>query len=132
MLKELLSDIIKIDDILIIVRNDGAIIEMRSNSLNIRQKEKWITIGDNDGPCHMHIDSSLITEARFVQEKRTDRTSYSIRFFDKDGEKRFSTVFAKMYDEKLNLNPQRKKLYDDLFEKYGSQQTIKFVQELSN
>ncbi len=132
MLKELLSDIIKIDDILVIVRNDGAIIEMRSNSLNIRQKEKWITIGDNDGPCHMHIDSSLITEARFVQEKRTDRTSYSIRFFDKDGEKRFSTVFAKMYDEKLNLNPQRKKLYDDLFEKYGSQQTIKFVQELSN
>ena len=132
MLKELLSDIITIDDILIIVRNDGAIIEMRSNSLNIRQKEKWITIGDNDGPCHMHIDSSLITEARFVQEKRTDRTSYSIRFFDKDGEKRFSTVFAKMYDEKLNLNPQRKKLYDDLFEKYGSQQTIKFVQELSN
>jgi len=132
MLKELLSDIIKIDDILIIVRNDGAIIEMRSNSLNIHQKEKWITIGDNDGPCHMHIDSSLITEARFVQEKRTDRTSYSIRFFDKEGEKRFSTVFAKMYDEKLNLNPQRKKLYDDLFEKYGSQQTIKFVQELSN
>ena len=132
MLKELLSDIIKIDDILIIVRNDGAIIEMRSNSLNIRQKEKWITIGDNDGPCHMHIDSSLITEARFVQEKRTDRTSYSIRFFDKDGEKRFSTVFAKMYDEKLNLNTQRKKLYDDLFEKYGSQQRIKFVQELSN
>jgi len=132
MLKDLLSDIIKIDDILIIVRNDGAIIEMRSNSLNIHQKEKWITIGDNDGPCHMHIDSSLITEARFVQEKRTDRTSYSIRFFDKDGEKRFSTVFAKMYDEKLNLNPQRKKLYDDLFEKYGSQQTIKFVQELSN
>ena len=132
MLKDLLSDIIKLDDILIIVRNDGAIIEMRSNSLNIRQKEKWITIGDNDGPCHMHIDSSLITEARFVQEKRTNRTSYSIRFFDKDGEKRFSTVFAKMYDEKLNLNPQRKKLYDDLFEKYGSQQTIKFVQELSN
>ena len=132
MLKDLLSDIIKIDDILIIIRNDGAIIEMRSNSLNIRQKEKWITIGDNDGPCHMHIDSSLITEAQFVQEKRTDRTSYSIRFFDKDGEKRFSTVFAKMYDEKLNLNPQRKKLYDDLFEKYGSQQTIKFVQELSN
>jgi len=132
MLKDLLSDIIKIDDILIIVRNDGAIIEMRSNSLNIHQKEKWITIGDNDGPCHMHIDSSLITEARFVQEKRTDRTSYSIRFFDKEGEKRFSTVFAKMYDEKLNLNPQRKKLYDDLFEKYGSQQTIKFVQELSN
>jgi len=66
MLKELLSDIIKIDNILIIVRSEGAIIEMKSNSLNIRQKDKWITIGDNDDPCHTHIDSSTISEARFI------------------------------------------------------------------
>ena len=132
MLKDLLSDIIKIDDILIIVRTDGAIIEMRSNSLSIRQKEKWITIGDNDGPCHMHIDSSTISEARFMQEKKPDRTSYSVRFFDKDGEKQFSAVFAKMYDKQMNLNLSRKKLYDDLFTKYGSQEIIKFVHELSN
>ena len=69
MLKDFLSEIIKIDDILIIVRSEGAIIEMRSNSLGIRQKEKWITIGENDGPCHMHIDSTSISEARFMQEK---------------------------------------------------------------
>jgi putative heme iron utilization protein len=132
MLKDLLSDIIHIDDILIIVRSEGAIIEMRSNSLNIRQKEKWITIGDNDGPCHMHIDSTTISEARFIKEQKPGRTSFSIRFFDKNGEKQFSTVFAKMYDKKMNLNLTRKKQYDDLFLKYGSQETIKFVHELSN
>ncbi len=132
MLKDLLSDIIQIDNILIIVRTEGAIIEMRSNSLNIRQKEKWITIGDNDGPCHMHIDSTTISEARFIQEKKPDRTSYSVRFFDKNDEKQFSTVFAKMYDKEMNLNLERKKLYDDLFLKYGSQEVIKFVNELSN
>ena len=132
MLNDLLSEIIKIDDILIIVRTEGAIIEMRSNSLNIRQKEKWITIGDNDGPCHMHIDSTTISEARFIQEKKPDRTSYSIRFFDKNDEKQFSTVFAKMYDKEMNLNLERKKLYDDLFLKHGSQEVIKFVNELSN
>ena len=132
MLKDLLSDIIKLDDILIIVRTEGAIIEMRSNLLNIRQKEKWITIGDNDGPGHMHIDSTSISEARFIQEKKPDRTSYSIRFFYKNDEKQFSTVFAKMYDKEMNLNLSRKKLYDDLFLKYGSQKIIKFVHELSN
>ena len=132
MLKDLLSDIITIDDILIIARTEGAIIEMRSNSLNLRQKEKWITLGDNDGPCHMHIDSSIISEAQFIQEKKPDRTSYSIRFFDKNGTKQFSTVFAKMYDKEMNLNLSRKKLYDDLFLKYGSQEIIKFVHELSN
>ena len=127
MLKDLLSDIIKIDDVLIILRSEGAIIEMRSNSLTISQKDKWITLGDNDGPCHMHIDSSMISEARFIKEQKTDRISYSIRFFDKNGEKQFSTVFAKMYDKEMNLNTNRKILYDDVFQKYGSQETIKFV-----
>ncbi len=132
MLKDLLSDIIKLDDILIIVRTEGAIIEMRSNSLGIRQKEKWITIGDNDGPCHMHIDSTGISEARFIEEQKPDRISYSIRFFDRDGKKQFSTVFTKMYDKEMNLNLSRKKLYDDLFLNYGSQKIIKFIHELSN
>lgn len=127
MLKDLLLDIIKINDVLIILRSEGAIIEMRSNSLTISQSDKWITLGDNDGPCHMHIDSSMISEARFIKEQKTDRISFSIRFFDKNGEKQFSAVFAKMYDKEMNLNTNRKILYDDLFQKYGSQETIKFV-----
>lgn len=49
MIIDLLTDIVKIDDILLIVRTGGAITEMRSNSLNLRQKDNWITIGDNDG-----------------------------------------------------------------------------------
>ncbi len=132
MLRDLLSDIIKIDDILIIARAEGAIIEMRSNSLNLRQKDKWITIGENDSPCHMHIDANMIAEARFIKEQKTDRISHSLRFFDKSGEKQFSTVFAKMYDKEMNLNLERKKLYDDLFKKYGSQEIIKFNFEPSN
>jgi len=50
MLKELLSDIISVDDVLLVVKSNGATSEMRSNSLSIRQKDQWITIGDNDGP----------------------------------------------------------------------------------
>lgn len=126
MLNELLSDISKINDILFIVRTGGAIIEMRSNSLKLRQKDNWITIGDNDGPCHMHLDSSTVSKAQFIKEQKEDRTSYSIRFFDKDGQKLMSAVFSKMYDEKMNIRQERKKLYDDLFQKYGSKETIIF------
>jgi len=120
MLLELLSDIIKIDDVLLIIRNDGAISEVRSNSLSIRQKEKWVTIGDNDGPAHMHIDSELIKSAEFVQEEKPERTSFSVRFFDKNGDRVLAAFFTKMYDESKTLISERKKVYDELSQKYSS------------
>ncbi len=120
LLLELLSDIVKVDDVLLIIRNDGAISEVRSNSLSIRQKEKWITIGDNDGPAHMHIDSELIKSAEFVQEEKPERTSFSVRFFNKNGERVLAAFFTKMYDESKTLISERKKIYDDLNQKYSS------------
>ena len=124
MLLELLSDIVKVDDVLLIIRNDGAVSEVRSNSLSIRQKEKWITIGDNDGPAHMHIDSELIKSAEFVQEEKPERTSFSVRFFNKNGERVLAAFFTKMYDESKTLISERKKVYDELNQKYSSK--IKF------
>jgi len=120
LLLELLSDIVKIDDVLLIIRNDGAVSEVRSNSLSIRQKEKWITIGDNDGPAHMHIDSELIKSAEFVQEIKPERTSFSVKFFDKNGERILAAFFTKMYDESKTLISERKKIYDELNQKYSS------------
>ncbi len=120
MLLELLSDLVKIDDVLLIIRNDGAISEVRSNSLSIRQKEKWITIGDNDGPAHMHIDSELIKSAEFVQEEKPERTSFSVRFFDKNNDRVLAAFFTKMYDESKTLISERKKVYDELNQKYSS------------
>jgi len=120
MLFKMLSDLIKIDDILFIVRNSSAISEVRNNSLSIRQKEKWITIGDNDGPAHMHIDSDLIKSAEFVQEEKSERTSFSVRFFNEDGERVLTAFFSKMYDESKTLISERKKIYDELSQKYSS------------
>ena len=82
MLKDLLSDIVRVDDVLMIVKSNGATSEIRSNSLSIRQKEQWITIGENDGPCHMHVNNDMIKNAEFVVEEKPERTSYSVRFFD--------------------------------------------------
>ncbi len=120
MLLDILSDLVKIDDILFIIKNDGAVSEIRSNSLSIRQKEKWITIGDNDGPAHMHINSELIKSAEFVQEEKIERTSFSVRFFNNNGERVLAVFFTKMYDDTKTLISERKKVYDQLNQKYSS------------
>ena len=57
LLFDILSDLLKINDILLIIKNNAAVSEIRGNSLHIKQKEKWITIGDNDGPAHMHVNT---------------------------------------------------------------------------
>jgi len=119
LLKEILSDLLKIDDVLFVNKNSGAVSEIKSNSLSIRQKDNWITIGENDGPCHMHINSDFIKTAEFITEQKPERTSFSVRFFDDKGERILAGFFTKMYDENKNLKNHRKKLYDDLLEKYG-------------
>ena len=120
MLFELLSDIVKVDDVLLITKNIGATCEIRSNSLTIRQKEKWITIGDNDGPAHMHINSEMIKSAEFVKDQRPDRISFSIRFFDINNDRLVAAFFTKMYDDSKTIIPERKKMYDQLNEKFSS------------
>ncbi len=117
---EILADLLKIDDILFVIKGGGAVSEIRSNSLGIRQKDQWITIGENDGPCHMHINSTAIKNAKFITEEKPERTSFSVRFFDDKDERVLGAFFTKMYDENKNLKLERKKLYDDLYSKYGS------------
>ena len=121
MLLDILSDLLKIDDILLIIKNNAAVSEIRGNSLHVKQKEKWITIGDNDGPAHMHINTELIRIAKFVEEERSDRISFSLQFFDQDGERILGAFFTKMYDQSNNLNFERKKTYEKLCQKYGSE-----------
>ena len=124
MLYEILSDLVKIENVLIIVKSNGAVSEIRSNMLNIRQKEKWINIGENDGPCHMHVNSELIKKAEFVKEQKPERISFSVRFYDESDERVLAAFITKMYDDDMNIIPERLKSYEELFEKYGSKDVI--------
>lgn len=115
----------KIDNILLIIKNAGAVSEIRSNSLSIKQKEKWITIGDNDGPAHVHINTELIQNVKFIEEQKPERTSFSIQFFDKDRNRILGAFFTKMYDQSNNLDTKRKQDYDNLRQKYSSKINFK-------
>ena len=127
MLYEILADLVKIENVLFIVKSNGAVSEIRSNMLNIRQKEKWINIGENDGPCHMHVNSELIKKAEFVKEQKPERISFSIRFYDENDERVLAAFITKMYDDTMNIIPERLKSYEGLFEKYGSKDVISFA-----
>ena len=127
MLYEILSDLVKIENVLFIVKSNGAVSEIRSNMLNIRQKEKWINIGENDGPCHMHVNSELIKKAEFVKEQKPERISFSVRFYDENDERVLAAFVTKMYDDDMNIIPERLSSYEGLFEKYGSKDIISFA-----
>lgn len=119
LLFELLSDIVKVENVLFVVKSDGATSEVRS-PLSIRQKEKWITLGENDDPAHIHVNSELVSHAEFVQEEKPERTSFSVRFYNKDNQRVLAAFFTKMYDDSKTLIPERKKIYEDLNQKFSS------------
>ena len=67
----------------------------------------------------MHVNNELIKRAEFVEEEKVERISFSVRFFDENDQRVLACFFTKMYDENKNLMSERRKLYDDLREKYG-------------
>ncbi len=67
----------------------------------------------------------MIKHAEFVMEEKPERVSFSVRFFDDSNERVLGCFFTKMYDENKNIKLERKKLYDDLLEKYGQKIEIK-------
>ena len=125
MLEELLKDILNEDNVLMSVNTGGAIIEMRvSKDLPFGVRENWITIGDDQGPCHMHINKNEIKEVRFVKEDKETRVSYSIRLLNAKGERVLAAFFTKMYAESGKPVKERINRYEQIFKKYGSREVI--------
>ena len=66
----------------------------------------------------------MIKFAEFIQEQRPEKISFSVKFFDESGERILAAFFTKMYDDSKQLVAERKKLYDQLNQKFTSK--IKF------
>ena len=66
--------------------------------------DKWATIGDENGPWHIHVNIEKVKEAKFIQEPRNDNKSkYSIRFFDIEDNLSMRANFTKIYDNSGNI-----------------------------
>jgi len=118
-LYEVLRDIVKIDNVMFIVKSEAATAEVQNRTLQVRDGTKFVTVGGNDDPAHIHVNVEKVTRAEFVQEeKEPGRYSFSIRFFDDYGQRVIAAFFTKMYDEEKNIIPWKRRLYDDLKLKY--------------
>ena len=50
-----------------------------------------------------------------------------MRFYDKYNERVLAAFITKMYDDDMNIIPERLSSYEGLFEKYGSNDIISFA-----
>jgi len=125
---QLISDILSQQDILLSVnRGSGSIAETRiEKGLPFRIKDKWVTIGDENRPWHIHLNMDEVVEARFVKEIRSSdgRQSYSIRFFDSKGGLSLRANFTKLYDSKGNMVKEKVARFDKIYTKYGSKELL--------
>jgi len=128
LIKELISDILNLDDIMFSVNNGSGICEVKTErGLPIRVNDKWMTIGYEDKSWHIHLNLELVTTAKFVIETRQTRMKgYSIRFFDSKGNIALRANFVRMYDDSGNLISAKSMKYDEIFRKYGKKEVISF------
>lgn len=117
---DILKDIVQIPNILMVVKSGPAVAEIRSHGLALRSSEEWITIGENDGPAHMHLRISGVHSIKFVREQKPNRTSYSVRFLDDADQRILAAFFTKMYDSDMRIVSSRLSLFDTLEKRWNS------------
>ena len=117
----LFAEILAQKNILLSVNSGNGICEARvEEGLTFRIREKWATIGDESRPWHIHLNMEEVKEARFVKEAQSDgRQSYSIRFFDSEGNLAMRANFIGMYDSDGNLIKEKIDRYDEIHRKFG-------------
>ena len=128
LIKELVSDILNLEDIMLSINSGSGICEIRTErDLPIRISDKWMTIGNEDKSWHIHLNLENVKTAKFVKEVRESGVNgYSIRFFDSNGNIAMRANFVKMYDDNGNLIPAKSIRYDELFKKYGKKEVVSF------
>jgi putative heme iron utilization protein len=124
--EDIINDILPHDNVMLSVRSSGAVCEVNAEkNLLLRVREQYATIGDESRPWHIHVNLNNTKEARFVIENKSDdRKSYSIRFFDLEGNLVLRANFIKMYDSSNALIREKYLAYEQIFSKYGKKQSL--------
>lgn len=124
--EEIVKDIFLLDDVMLSIRSDGAIAEVRlEKDISFRIREQWATIGDDKGPWHVHVNIQETKEAKFIVESSEDgRKRYSIRFFNSENRLVLRANFMKMYTSENEVIKESLTRYENLFSKYGGKETI--------
>ena len=124
--EDLIKDILSLDNIMLSVRSQGAVAELRiDRNTPFRIKDQYATIGDEKGQWHAHINIYETKVAKFVSEqKENGRKSYSLRFFNSDDGLIFRVNFLKMYDLENAIVQESLSQYKKFYTKYGQRDTL--------
>ncbi|MGA9842144.1 MAG: ChuX/HutX family heme-like substrate-binding protein [Nitrososphaeraceae archaeon] len=124
--EDIINDILIHDNVMFSVKSAGAVCEVNAEkNLPLRIRESYATIGDETRPWHIHVNLSDTKEAKFVTENKTGgKNSYSIRFFDSEGNLVLRANFVRMYDSSNALIQERLLAYEEIFAKYGKKQNL--------
>jgi hypothetical protein len=124
--EEIIKDILLLDNIMLSIRSNGAVAELRINRTTpFRVNHPYATIGDEKGQWHAHIDIIETKEARFViEEKENGRKSYSLRFFNSDNGLIMRVNFLNMYTPENFIVQKSISQYEKLYAKYGQKETL--------
>ena len=124
--EDIINDILPHDNVMFSVRSNGAVCEVNAEkNLPLRVRESYATIGDESRPWHIHVNLNNTKEAKFVTENKTDdKKSYSIRFFDSEGNLVLRANFVRMYDSSNALIQEKLLAYEEIFAKYGKKQSL--------
>jgi putative heme iron utilization protein len=132
--EDIVKDMLALDNVMFSVRSSGAVCEVHTETnLPLRISEQYATVGDETKPWHIHVNLNETVEARFVIEnKKYDRNSYSIRFFDSKGNVTLRANFIKMYDSSNTLIQERVSKFERLFSKYGKRYSLPLKQGINS
>lgn len=126
-IEEIMKDILEQDNIIFSVRSGSAVCEARTEQgLPFRIREQWATIGDETKSWHIHINIQETAEVKFVKEKNSEsgKVSFSIRFFDSQGNLTLRANFVMMYDSMNVIIQERVSKYEEIFSKHGHKDTL--------
>jgi putative heme iron utilization protein len=124
--ESIINDALLFDNTMISVKSDGAVAEVKlEKGLLFRIREQWTTLGDENGPWHLHINIEETKKAKFIIETMANgRNSYSIRFFNSKDALVLRINFMKMYNQNNELLKENLYNYEDLFTKYGRKDNL--------
>src|SRR3954467_5975111 len=117
----IINDVLLLDNTMISVKSDGAVAEVKlEKGLPFRIREQWATLGDENGPWHLHINIEETKKAKFITETRANgRNSYSIRFFNSKDALVLRINFMKMYNPNTELLKENLSRFEYMYTKYG-------------
>ncbi|GIX46540.1 MAG: hypothetical protein KatS3mg131_0751 [Candidatus Tectimicrobiota bacterium] len=124
----LLCELVRLPEVCLVVGPDAAVCEafVEPAALAVRLEGTWVTLEST--PWHLHFDTAQVRRIAFEVKPDTahhsERLSYSVRFFDADGQALLRAFFLNMYDDRGALRPERVQQFEALRARAGQRDEV--------